>query len=219
MTDGPLARNAPSGTIAFESVDGPPVETFQRLVAKLDGAAQTRNLAIVSRDAPAQYRVRAYLATHVQHARTTVAWTFDIYDAEQHRALRVSGQESGRRGARDWSAADDKVLQRIADGGIEQLADLVGAPPGSAPASPAAPPGRDGAPVQTAAAATGSSAASSDGPSGIFALLQPARRDEDASAMPEPALAPEDVPLPHRRPPVARADASAATVASAGGTP
>src|ERR1700739_4536924 len=53
-------------TVAFESIDGPPEEVFGRLVAQLGEGASARRVAMVSRDARAQYRIRGYLAAHVQ---------------------------------------------------------------------------------------------------------------------------------------------------------
>src|ERR1700676_1556648 len=52
-------------TIAFESIDGPPESIFRKLVQDLNDEAASRQLAIVSREAPAQYRVRGYLAALV----------------------------------------------------------------------------------------------------------------------------------------------------------
>ena len=57
---GPMAAMAsatPPGaqTVAFESIDGPPPQVFDRFVRVLDNEAQTRNVAIVSRDGSAGY--------------------------------------------------------------------------------------------------------------------------------------------------------------------
>src|SRR5581483_6887976 len=84
-----LANAAPRGSIAFESIDGPPSGVFQKLVQSLDAEAQTRNVAIASRESPAAYRVRGYLAAHVVRGKTSIAWVWDVYDAQQQRALRV----------------------------------------------------------------------------------------------------------------------------------
>lgn len=125
-------------TVAFESIDGPPPQVFERMVGLLDSESRTRNLSIVSREAPAAYRVRSYLSAQVYRGRTTIAWVWDIYDRDQQRALRLSGEESagksGRGGPRDaWAAADDSVLRRIAQSGLSGLNGIVG---GTAPADP-----------------------------------------------------------------------------------
>src|SRR5690242_15595242 len=49
-------------TIAFESIDGPPESIFRKYVQNISDEANARHLAIVSREAPAQFRVRGYLA-------------------------------------------------------------------------------------------------------------------------------------------------------------
>jgi aconitase A len=126
------------GTVTFESIDGPPVATADKLVQNLSRAAQARRVAVLSRAAPAQYRIRSYVAARVEGKRTVITWVWDVYDSEQQRVLRLSGEEPGSGNARDWSAADDQVLQRIADRGMEQLVAAVGA---NAPAGTVGDPG------------------------------------------------------------------------------
>ena len=128
-------------TIAFESIDGPPESIFRKYVQNLSDEANARQMAIVSREGPAQYRVRGYLATLVEKKRgTVVAWVWDVYDIDQRRALRLSGEEkvSGA-GRGTWAAADDALLRRIARNGMDQLAAFLAAPgaPQSPPAEPA----------------------------------------------------------------------------------
>ena len=128
-------------TIAFESIDGPPESLFRKFVQDLSDEATARQMAIVSRDAPAQYRVRGYLAALVGKRRATViAWVWDVYDIDQRRALRLTGEEKASGAGRGtWAAADDQVLRRIAKNGMDQLAAFLAAPdvPPSPPAAPA----------------------------------------------------------------------------------
>src|SRR5947207_12205659 len=63
-----------AGAIAFETIDGPPVGVFRKLVQKLDEEAQARQVVVVPHDSPAQYRVRGYLAANVRHGETEIAW-------------------------------------------------------------------------------------------------------------------------------------------------
>jgi hypothetical protein len=129
-------------TVAFESIDGPPPQVFDRMVGVLDSESKLRNLSIVSREGQAAYRVRSYLAAQVSRGRTTIAWVWDVYDASQQRALRLSGEEPAGKAGRDaWTAADDLVLRRIAQSGFSGLAAMVngtapadGPPPSIAPA-------------------------------------------------------------------------------------
>src|SRR3978361_1277379 len=113
-------------TVTFESVDGPPPQVFDRMVNVLDSESKLRNLSIVSREGGASYRVRSYLAAQVSRGRTTIAWVWDVYDRDQQRALRLSGEEPAGKSSRDpWNAADDLVLRRIAQAGLSGLSNMV----------------------------------------------------------------------------------------------
>jgi hypothetical protein len=139
-----MASGGGSGpTVAFESIDGPPPQIFDRMVDVLDNESKLRNLSIVSREGSATYRVRSYLSAQVSHGRATIAWVWDVYDRDQQRALRLSGEESAGKAGRDpWTAADDLVLRRIAQAGLSGLSGMVnGTPPADAP-PPAPAPGR-----------------------------------------------------------------------------
>ena len=131
--------NASGPTVAFESIDGPPPQVFDRMVSVLDSESKLRSLLIVSREGAAAYRVKGYLAAEVNHGRTTIAWVWDVYDQNQQRALRLSGEEPAGKAGRDaWAAADDVVLRKIAQAGLSGLTSMInGTPaPDAAPASP-----------------------------------------------------------------------------------
>lgn len=141
-TPGPAGASAGrNATIAFESVDGPPVRLYQAFVSTLAEEAVTRRVQVVSRTAAAEYRIRIYLAAHVEGRQTRIAWVWDVYDAGKRRALRIAGEEPGeRRGGDAWSAADDPMLRRIARASLDRLvAFLEAGPPATEP--PAAPSG------------------------------------------------------------------------------
>jgi hypothetical protein len=147
-----MASGGGSGaTVAFESIDGPPPQVFDRMVGVLDSESKLRNLSIVSREGSASYRVRSYLAAQVSHGRTVIAWVWDVYDRDQQRALRLSGEEPAGKAGRDaWAAADDLVLRKIAQAGFSGLAGMIN---GTAPADeppPAPAPGRRGPAVASA---------------------------------------------------------------------
>jgi hypothetical protein len=141
-TDGqPVASAAaPRGaTIAFESIDGPPPDVFRKLVQNLNDEAQSRHLAVISREGEAVYRVRGYLAAHTLRGHTTVSWLWDVYDG-QNRALRIGGDEAARGKTRDaWAAADDAMIARIAQTSMTRLAAFLTAPEAAAPAVAAEP--------------------------------------------------------------------------------
>jgi hypothetical protein len=123
-------------TIAFESIDGPPVGVFNRLVDNLSAEGQARQIAIASREGAASYRVRGYLAAQVIRGRTHISWVWDVYDDDKLRALRIVGEEAaGRGGADPWSVADDPMLRRIARASMDRLAAFL-ANPGAPAADP-----------------------------------------------------------------------------------
>src|SRR4029453_16497457 len=130
-----------AATVAFESIDGPPPAVFDRMVGVLDTESKLRNLAIVSRENAATYRVRSYLSAQVVRGRTMIAWVWDVYDGSQQRAPRLSGEEPAGKPGRDaWTAADDMVLRKIAQAGLSGLSGMINGTPADAPApAPAAP--------------------------------------------------------------------------------
>jgi hypothetical protein len=153
-TSGAFAMASPSdsASIAFESIDGPPPQVFERMVSVLDSESKLRSLAIVSREGSAAYRVRAYLSAQVVHGKTMTAWVWDVYDRDQQRAMRLTGEEAaGKSATRDaWAAADDLVLRKIAQSGLSGLSSMINGttPPDATPAAPA--PARRGPAVASA---------------------------------------------------------------------
>ncbi len=182
---GLLAGDPRGATVAFESIDGPPQAQFDKLVQDLNSEAQARQLAIASRDSAATYRVRGYLAAAVAKGKTTISWVWDVFDREQHRALRIAGTTTEKRRHRDaWSVADDAMLQRIARSSMEELAAFL-KPAAATPDGPAAEPAQValiGAHMTTPEQA------------GIFRIFKPAPAVEPA------ADTTASVPLPQHRP-------------------
>ncbi|KIZ43672.1 MULTISPECIES: hypothetical protein [Rhodopseudomonas] len=143
VTDGPAASGLAGGaTVAFESIDGPPPQVFDRIVSMIESESKLRRVAVVSRQGQATYRVRSYLSAQVRGGRTNIAWVWDVYDRNQQRALRVSGMEpAGKPGSDAWAQADDLVLRRITQAGISGLSEIIngtatppaGSPPADAP--------------------------------------------------------------------------------------
>jgi hypothetical protein len=198
-TDGqPTASVAmPRGaTVAFDSIDGPPAAVFHKLVEDLNDEAQTRRMAVVSRESPSVYRVRGYLSAHVLQDRTAIAWVWDVYDQEQHRALRISGVERADGKHRTWAAADDAMLRNIARTSMDQLAAFLNEPENAPAATPQEP-------AITLASFSNETTPES---AGIFRISQVQAdpvANGGAAAQADGALAArETVPLPPRRPQV-----------------
>ena len=134
-------RPAAVATVAFESIDGPPPQVFDRMVSVLDSESKLRNLSIVSREGGASYRVRSYLSAQVVRGKTMIAWVWDVYDNNQQRALRLSGEEAAGKAGRDaWAAADDLVLRKIAQAGLSGLTGMINGTPGRGARSGPGPP-------------------------------------------------------------------------------
>jgi hypothetical protein len=186
-----LAGQPRGATVAFESIDGPPPGQFHELVQALNNEAQTRRLAVMSRESPSTYRVRGYLAAKVVKRETTISWVWDVFDRDDRRALRITGEETAKVRHRDaWSAADDAMLHRIARSSMEQLAVFLTSPE-VAPGTP------DSEPRMALA---GNSDYSPEA-AGIFRIFQ-AHADPapiDAAGVPAATTA-GPVPLPPRRP-------------------
>ncbi len=206
--DGQPSVNAaqPRGaSVAFESIDGPPTAQFNKLVQDLNEEAQARRLAVISRDNPSVYRVRGYLAAKVAKNHTTVSWVWDVFDQNEHRALRITGEETIKdRHSRGWTAADDAMLKRIASSSMVQLAAFLTSP--------------EVAPNTPALAALPQLASlgwhdTSPEAAGIFRIFR-ADADPEAADAGQAAEPPDaetrpritgPVPLPRSRPPVAAA--------------
>ena len=189
---GALTDQPRGATVAFESIDGLPPGQFRELVQALNSEAQARRLAVMSRESSSAYRVRGYLAAKVEKRQTTISWVWDVFDGDDRRALRITGEETAKGRHRDaWSVADDAMLQRIARSSMNQLAAFLTSPdvaPGLADSAPQA-------------VAFGAANASPEA-AGIFRISQP-----NADPVPNEDAGPVDsvnpVPLPPRRPPVA----------------
>lgn len=180
QTDGSgMASSGGGGAVAFDSIDGPPQATFEKLVGQLNSEAETRRVAVASRSSGAAYRVKGYLAMHVQKGSATVAYAWDVYDRNQNRVARLSGEEpAGRvkgKVSDGWAACDDKVLARIADKSMASLAETLGVG-GTAPA-----------PVATATAAA--PAAQDEKPAAAEPTIRPAPAGVPVAALETPGTA------------------------------
>ena len=151
---------ARGASIAFESIDGPPVAVFQNLVTTLSAEAASRQVQIVSRTGSPAYRIRGYLAAIVVGGKSHISWVWDVYDADKQRVLRIAGEEAtGRPGSNAWAAADEQMVRRIARSSVDRLAAFL--------ASPSAPPAVE--PVQPGSPAI----ASADAAAAALALAAP----------------------------------------------
>lgn len=140
VTNGQTASVGPngeagSGRVAFESIDGPPPETFKTLVAELNKQAEARKVPVAARSDYAPYRIRAYVAASEIGKETVFSWVWDVYDGETGRAVRLEGQEKAGPGGTDaWQLADEALLAKMAQDGMSQLASFLANPAERTPA-------------------------------------------------------------------------------------
>ena len=118
-------------TIAIESIEAPPSTDVPRFVTMLKDEAAQRRIA-ASAPSEANYRLHGYLDARTDNTAapapraaaaseaTSIAWMLDVYDGDQHRLVRLSGEEkiAGRASA----STDDQALRRIARAGMDQFA-------------------------------------------------------------------------------------------------
>ena len=211
------AAQTRGATVAFESIDGPPAAQFNTLVKNLNDEAQTRRLAVISRESPSVYRVRGYLAAKVVKGQTTISWVWDVFDGDERRALRITGEERANsrtlgRAHDAWTVADDAMLRRIARTSMDQLAAFLTSP-AVAPATPVA----AGEPKVML---VGDSDPSPEA-NGIFRIFRPQADPMPAATAEAPAAddSGNAVPLPRRRPapaPVVVSDRETMMLAAAG---
>jgi len=124
-----VATERGGASIAFESIDGPPVAVFQNLVTTISAEAAARQVRVVSRTGDPAYRIRGYLAAIVVGGRSHISWVWDVYDADKRRVLRIAGEEpGGRPGANAWAAADEQVVRHIARASMDRVAAFLAAP-------------------------------------------------------------------------------------------
>jgi hypothetical protein len=151
----------------------------------------------------ADYRLRGYLAAHAGGGATAITWVWDVYDSGQRRAFRLGSEDKAAAGGNAWAAADDQVLRRIAQTGIEQLATFIATsrPPAGPATAEAPPPPRRSSTFAWLDDWTPEA-------SGIFRIFRQGPKPEltaDASGD-----RPDQVPLPRGRPAPVSAPAPAA---------
>lgn len=126
---------APTNTVAIESIDGPPQEIFDRLVARMSQEAEARQYPIISRLGTPNYRARISLVPEIEGRKTRIAWVAEVFDRGEHPVARLTGAEPIGRGRKDpWSRIDDATLGRIAAQALAEIVGAIGATP--APAAP-----------------------------------------------------------------------------------
>ena len=116
-TSGPASlADARGTTIAFESIEGPAAQVVQKFERDINEEAAARQIAVVPRGGTAPIASAAISQPNAGPEAPSIAWAWDVYDADQRRAFRLSGVEPSGTGRQSsagfWAAADDAVLRK-----------------------------------------------------------------------------------------------------------
>jgi hypothetical protein len=137
-----FGQGSPAGKpIALESIVGPPEAVQTALAGELATAASARQVELVGKDGAARYRVRGYLTAQPDaEGGAALAFVWDVFDADERRAQRVTGSSPIATGSRKnpWEGLDKEALARLAARSMDEIASFLAA--GPAPAAGAAPP-------------------------------------------------------------------------------
>lgn len=119
---------SPAGVpIAVEIIDGPPAAVRTALASELVEAANERQVEIVGTGAPARYRLRGYLSTETApEGETSLAFVWDVFDAEKRRAKRLTGSSPIRSAAANpWNGLDKEALAKLAAQSMDEIAGFL----------------------------------------------------------------------------------------------
>jgi hypothetical protein len=127
------AGGSPAGKpIAFESIEGAPPAVRTALAGELASAASARQVELVGNGNPARYRVRGYLtAEPTAGGGTALAFVWDVFDADQRRARRVTGSSPIQSASQKnpWEGLDKEALARLAAKSMDEIATFLAAGP------------------------------------------------------------------------------------------
>ena len=130
-------RQAPGVPIAVEAIEGPPAEVTGALSAALVQAAADRQVTLVDDKQAPRFRLKGYVtADQAADGKTELAYVWDVFDASNRRAQRVTGTvETAGDPANPWAQLDDKTLKRVAGKSMDGIADFLANAGATSPAS------------------------------------------------------------------------------------
>ncbi|MBV9114022.1 MAG: hypothetical protein JOY67_14495 [Hyphomicrobiales bacterium] len=120
-------RMAPGVPIAVEAIEGPPAEVSGALNAALVQAAADHQVTLVDDSQAPRFRVKGYVTAGVApDGKTALAYVWDVFDASNRRAQRVTGSEETAGDPADpWARLDATALKRIAGKSMDGIADFL----------------------------------------------------------------------------------------------
>jgi hypothetical protein len=121
------SRMAPGVPIAVEGIEGPPAEVASALTDALTQAAAQHQVTVVEDSQGPRFRLKGYLtASMAQDGKTALAYVWDLFDASNRRAQRVTGVEEAASDPADpWSSIDNNTLRRLAGKSMDGIADFL----------------------------------------------------------------------------------------------
>ncbi len=161
-------RAAPGVPIAVEAIEGPPAEVTGALNAALVQAAADHQVTLVDDTQAPRFRVKGYVTSDpAADGKTELAYVWDVFDASNRRAQRVTGTlEVAGDPADPWARLDPATVKRIASKSMDGIADFLA---GAAAASPAFAAAKLTPRAVTAGAATGAAVGAGARPLGLVA--------------------------------------------------
>ena len=109
----------------LESIDGPPSQIRTALIGELNTAASDRKVELVGASAQARYRVRGYLSAEKAEGGTKVAYVWDVFDAQNKRAKRLTGTSPVLVSYTSLSCLDKETLARLASSSMDEIAEFL----------------------------------------------------------------------------------------------
>lgn len=114
---------ASEATFAFEPFVGTPGNTADSLAERIGEIARAEGLSIVRRiGQPASYRVKGHLSAVGDSTSSTIIYVFDVYDANNRRVHRFSGQETASAASGDpWGGVSSQTIDLLARRTVQSL--------------------------------------------------------------------------------------------------
>ena len=132
--------NLAQASLAVVSVEGAPPAIAADFVRRLDGAARSRDIAVVDA-AKARYFVRGYLSASPTEDGAEIEYVWDVFAADKHRVQRLNDVVEVKGAGDDpWALAGEAVLTSVAARSADDLAAFLSNTPEAAPAAAAAAP-------------------------------------------------------------------------------
>lgn len=132
--------NLAQASLAIVSVDGAPPAIAADFSRRLDGAARTRQLAVVDAG-KARYLVRGYLSASPTEDGAEIEYVWDVFTADKQRVQRLNDVVAVKGAGEDpWALASEAVLASVAAKSADDLAAFLSNMPEAAPAAAAAEP-------------------------------------------------------------------------------